>query len=75
MFKEGIGAIGFRLSRVAIDVLHTVDQGVASHIIGSIFWYLAVVRTFVGGANQIEKTKRLQARMDRWYKEKKFKTR
>ena len=28
---------GLRLECIAIDVLHTVDQGVASHIIGIIF--------------------------------------
>ena len=36
--------IGFRHQCVQIDVLHTVDQGVASHIIGNVMWYVACVR-------------------------------
>ena len=32
--------VGLRLECVMIDVLHCVDQGVASHVIGNIFWEL-----------------------------------
>ena len=39
-------AIGFRLECVMIDVLHTVDQGVASHIIANVMRVFAVVRGF-----------------------------
>ena len=31
-------AVGFRLECIMIDVLHCVDQGVASHIIANVFW-------------------------------------
>ena len=31
-------AIGLRLECVMIDILHTVDLGVAAHIIGNMFW-------------------------------------
>ena len=30
--------IGLRLECIMIDILHTVDQGVASHVIANIFW-------------------------------------
>ena len=33
---------GFRLENIMIDVLHTIDQGVASHIIGNVFGYFAL---------------------------------
>ena len=38
--------LGFRLECVMVDVLHTVDQGVASHIVGSVIWLVAVVQNF-----------------------------
>ena len=37
-------AIGFRHSCVKIDVLHTVDLGVAAHIIANVFVLLVVTR-------------------------------
>ena len=37
--------IGFRLECIMVDVLHTVDLGIAAHIIGNAFvfgsWWLA----------------------------------
>ena len=66
LFKE---VVGFRLECVMIDVLHTVDQGIASHIIGSIFWLLAVVRGVFGGRSMKEKVKRLDAKLQQWYKD------
>ena len=44
--------VGLRLECIMIDVLHTVDQGVASHIIANIFWVLVVLRGVLGGNNQ-----------------------
>ena len=46
--------IGFRLECVMVDTLHTVDQRVAGHIAGNVFWLLAVKRRVFGGATQQE---------------------
>ena len=37
-------AQGLRLECITVDVLHCVDQGVAPHIIGNIFWIFAARR-------------------------------
>ena len=68
-------AIGFRLDCIMIDVLHTVDQGVASHIIANVMWVFAVVRKVFGGKTQEENVQRLYANMQKWYKGLKSKTR
>ena len=68
-------AIGFRLDCIMIDVLHTVDQGVASHIIANVMWVFAVVRKVFGGKTQEENVQRLYAHMQKWYKGLKSKTR
>ena len=44
-----IALIGFRLECIMVDTLHTVDQGVASHILGNVFWYVAVRKRSLGG--------------------------
>ena len=63
------GVIGLRLSCFMIDVLHAVDQGVSSHIIGNILWYAAIHKNFFGGPNMQEKVLRLYADIKRWYSE------
>ena len=50
-----------------IDVLHTVDQGVASHVIANVMWLFAVVRGVFGGRTQDDKVKKLMAHMNKWY--------
>ena len=60
--------VGSRLECVMVDVLHTVDQGVASHIIANIFWLLAVLRGVFGGRAQEERIANLFAHMKSWYK-------
>ena len=67
-------AIGLRLECVMIDVLHTVDQGVASHIIANILWVIAVVRCVLGGVTQDDRVKRLHAHIQEWYGAVKAKT-
>ena len=62
-------AIGFRLDCVMIDVLHTVDQGVASHIIANILWIFGVLRGVLGGANQVDKVKKLHLHIGKLYKD------
>ena len=62
-------AIGFRLDCVMIDVLHTVDQGVASHIIANVMWHFAVVRRAFGGTNQEQCVNNLYSHLQRWNKQ------
>ena len=59
--------LGFRLECVMVDTLHTVDQGVASHIIGNVMWLIAVKRRGFGGTTQVENIKRLDKHMRQWY--------
>ena len=59
--------IGFTLSCVMIDVLHTVDLGLASHIIGNILWIQANVRNVFGGSNQETRVSRLENDISKWY--------
>lgn len=59
--------IGFRLECVMIDVLHTVDLGTASHIIGNIMWE-CVVRKTLGGSTQQENIKLLNGDLNAFYK-------
>ena len=61
-------AVGFRLECVMVDVLHTVDQGIASHIIANVFWHFATKVKAFGGANQDSQIKQLYAHMQSWYK-------
>ena len=61
--------IGFRLECVMIDVLHTVDQGVASHIVGNVLWIAAVIKLFYGGATMKEKVARCYDHLKGWYKQ------
>ena len=63
-----VGIVGLRLECVMVDVLHTVDQGIASHIIANICWLLAVVRGVFGGSTQQEKIKNLYKHMNDWHK-------
>ena len=60
-------ATGFRLEGIMIDVLHTVDQGVASHLIANVMWLFAVVRNVFGCATQEEKVQKLYEHMDGWF--------
>ena len=60
--------IGLRLESVMIDVLHTCDQGVASHIIGNILWECMRAGAFGGGSVE-NKLVVLNKTIDAWYKE------
>ena len=61
--------IGFRLECIMIDILHTVDQGVASHIIANVMWTFAVRRKVFGASNQEVAVASLYSNMQRWFKE------
>ena len=51
-----------------VDVLHAVDQGISSHIIGNVMWYVAVIRGHLGGRIYAERIKALDSRVKDWYK-------
>ena len=51
-----------------IDVLHTVDLGIAAHIIANVLWVFAVVRNVFKGGNQEDRVRKLFAHMQKWYK-------
>ena len=69
------GVIGLRLECVMVDVLHTVDLGFASHIIGNVLWYFFVVCAILGGKNIEEKVAKCADNMQKWYKATKCKYR
>ena len=52
-----------------VDTLHTVDLGVASHIVGNVFWLYAVSRRVFGpGGTQEMAIQALNRHMKEWYK-------
>jgi hypothetical protein len=66
--------VGLRLECIMVDVLHTVDLGIASHIIANVFWLLAVKRFVFGRGTQGDNIKKLFEHMNEWYKTIKHKT-
>ena len=60
--------IGLRLECVTIDVLHAIDQGFGSHVIGNLLWYLACIRKVFGNCSQADCIKKLNQHMISWYK-------
>ena len=67
--------IGFRLECIVADVLHCVDQGIGSHIIGNILWILIAIRAVHGGHNFAERVRLGNIHLKNWYKETKCKSR
>jgi len=65
--------IGLTVTCVMIDVLHAVDLGVASHVIGNIFWRCVTMRAWGGRTNE-ENMKKLEMELNEWYKERKEKS-
>jgi hypothetical protein len=68
MFRPNGGIIGLRLSCVMVDILHTIDQGVGSHIIANATWYYAVLMAVFGGATYAERIARCEQDLKAWYK-------
>ena len=64
-------AIGFRLEQVMVDVLHAVDQAVASHIIANVFWFLVIVKNIYRLGTQSEKVQELNKRLKVWQSKRK----
>ena len=59
---------GLRLECIMIDVLHAVDLGITSHIIGNVFWLIAIRRNAFGCKNNEDRIKKLNEHMVAWYK-------
>ena len=68
MFRQNGGTLGLRLECVMVDVLHTVDLGISSHIIVNIIWIYFVLRNCLGGTTYAERMKRAHAHLKAWYK-------
>ncbi len=51
-----------------IDVLHAVDLGIASHIIGNVIWILVIVRCIFGKGDTAEKLNKMTVHLKAWYK-------
>ena len=67
--------LGFRLECVMVDILHTMDQGISSHIVANVMWYFATIRNVFGGRNMEEKISNLNANLISWYRDTKAKVR
>ena len=58
---------GLRLENIMIDVMHTVDLGITSHILGNVFFVLVIVRGVLGGRTYAERASLLGAHIKQWY--------
>ena len=63
------GILGLRLSNVMVDILHTVDQGFGSHIIGNILWYFGVLMACFGGRTYSERIRFWAEDLKKWYRQ------
>ena len=68
LFDPVLGVIGLRLSCVMVDVLHTLDQGISSHIVANCIWYFAIIVGVFGGTNQKERIQRCYEDLKSWYR-------
>ena len=59
--------VSLRLEGVMADVLHALDQGVASHLVGNAWWELQEV---FGASTQSRRIALLEADCKRWHREK-----
>ena len=60
--------IGFTLSCVHIDSLHTMELGMSAHVAANVMWHIAIVRSAFGGTVIAEKIKLLNDYLQKWYK-------
>ena len=58
---------GLRLESVMVDILHTVDLGIAAHILGNIFWSCVQMGVWPGGTQE-KRVAGLQAAVMEHYK-------
>ena len=52
-FKTMGGVLGLRVQNVMVDVLHCVDMGLNSHIVGNVIWWFVVVCSCFGGWDSV----------------------
>ena len=58
-----------------VDVLHCVDMGLNSHIVGNVIWWFVVVCSCFGGGTQLDKLQRMHNDLKKWYSHTKCKNR
>ena len=75
LFRRRGGVLGLRLDNVLIDILHTVDQGLGSNVIGNIVWYFAVIMGVFGAGTYAQKIQACGEDMKLWYKKRKLSSR
>ena len=63
---------GLLITSLMVDTLHTVDLGVAAHIIGNVFW-ICIKRHAFGGTTQKENLSLLNKAIQEYYKRLKVK--
>ena len=58
-----------------VDVLHTVDLGLTTHIVGNVIWWLVVMCACFGGRTFADRISACGANLKQWYKDNGFKNR
>lgn len=62
-------ATGMRLENIMVDVLHTVDLGICSDIVGNILYIMVVLSACLGGHTYAERIKNMASHLAQWYKD------
>ena len=73
LFRTNGGVLGLRLECVMVDVLHTVDLGLTTHIVGNVIWWLVVMCACFGGRTFADRISACGANLKQWYKDNGFK--
>lgn len=60
--------VGLRLDCFMVDTLHAVDLGVCAHVLGNVFWVLAITRRVFGGRTQADAVTFLESHIKSWIK-------
>ena len=60
--------VGFRLDMFMVDTLHAVDLGMCAHVLGNIFWIMAVRRRVLGGRTHALAIANLETYIKSWVK-------
>jgi len=58
-----------RLENIMVDVLHTVDLGICSDIVGNILYIMVVLSACLGGNTYAERVKNMASHLAQWYKD------
>ena len=59
---------GLRLENIMIDVLHAIDLGLASHVIGNVLFIFGIIRACCGGRTYADRANNLANDLKSWYK-------